>query len=105
MDVGNESAMSKRTILLLLVLILAVALLPALASDGCGWFKLVSAGCGASGMLTAMCLPLIVLAIRRTLRPAGTARPMTLAHARAAAPQRAPPGTRTSPPTPAPLRL
>lgn len=97
--------MNRRLVLIVLIVALAVAFLPALASDGCGGIKVVSAGCGASGVLTAICLPLVVLALRRILRPARIATLITPAYAQAGVSQRAPPKVEVPLPTPAPLRL
>lgn len=91
----------RRSLLLLLLIVLVLGLaagfLPAVASDGCGGNKVISAGCGAIGVV-ASCLVLVALALGALVRPPSAARA-------ALAPIPTPPARQHGPPVEAPTPI
>ncbi len=61
---GERHIPAARFVLLLLLLVaLAAAFLPAVAGDGCGGVDVLSAGCGAVGTIAAACVVVGIVAI------------------------------------------
>lgn len=98
----------RRSLLLVVLIVLALGLaagfLPAVASDGCGGSQVISAGCGAIGVV-ASCLGLVALALGALMRPPSATRAAPARVATPLARQHGPPVEEPTRIEPTPLRL